>query len=181
VLAATNKNLEYEMEKGRFRQDLYYRLNVIPLEIPPLRDRIEDVPLLANHFIREFSLKESKKEKHIADDAFKVLEDHIWPGNVRELKNIIERLVITSPSDIITADDIPILLKEHHISRDSDFSEDVYSFKGAREIFEKGYLVKKLVENDWNVKKTAESIGLERSNLHKKIKAYGLNELKEKL
>ena len=181
VLAATNKNLEYEMEKGRFRQDLYYRLNVIPLEIPPLRDRIEDVPLLADHFIREFSLKESKKEKHIADDAFEVLEDHIWPGNVRELKNIIERLVITSPSDIITADDIPILLKEHHISRDSGFSEDVYSFKGAREIFEKDYLVKKLVENDWNVKKTAESIGLERSNLHKKIKAYGLNEIKEKL
>ncbi len=181
VLAATNKNLEYEMEKGRFRQDLYYRLNVIPLEIPPLRDRIEDVPLLADHFIREFSLKESKKEKHIADDAFEVLEDHIWPGNVRELKNIIERLVITSPSDIITADDIPILSKENHISRDSGFSEDVYSFKGAREIFEKDYLVKKLVENDWNVKKTAESIGLERSNLHKKIKAYGLNEIKEKL
>ena len=180
VLAATNKNLEYEMEKGRFRQDLYYRLNVIPLEIPPLRDRIEDVALLADHFIREFSLKESKKEKHIADDALTVLMDHVWPGNVRELKNIIERLVITSPSDIITADDIPPLLKENHKSRDSGFSEDVYSFKEAREIFEKNYLVKKLVENDWNVKKTAKSIGLERSNLHKKIKAYGLDEMKGK-
>ncbi|MBW2631495.1 MAG: sigma-54-dependent Fis family transcriptional regulator [Deltaproteobacteria bacterium] len=181
VLAATNKDLEYEMEKGRFRQDLYYRLNVIPLEIPPLRDRIKDVPLLADHFIREFSLKESKKEKHIAADALEVLVDHTWPGNVRELKNIIERLVITSPSDIITADDIPPLSKDNHKSRDSGFSEDVYSFKGAREMFEKDYLVKKLVENNWNVKKTAESIGLERSNLHKKIKAYGLNEMKEKL
>lgn len=181
VLAATNKDLEYEMEKGRFRQDLYYRLHVIPLEIPPLRDRIEDVPLLADHFIREFSLKESKKEKRIAADALEVLMEHTWPGNVRELKNIIERLVITSPSDIITADDIPPLSKENHKSRDSGFSEGVYSFKGAREIFEKDYLVKKLVENDWNVKKTAKSIGLERSNLHKKIKAYGLNEVKEKL
>jgi len=181
VLAATNKDLEYEMEEGRFRQDLYYRLNVIPIQIPPLRDRIEDVPLLADHFIREFSLKESKKEKHIADDALAVLMEHTWPGNVRELKNIMERLVITSPSDIITADDIPPLSKENHKSRDSGFSEDVYSFKGAREIFEKDYLAKRLVENDWNVKKTAKSIGLERSNLHKKIKAYGLNEMKEKL
>ncbi|MCD6485862.1 MAG: sigma-54-dependent Fis family transcriptional regulator [Syntrophobacterales bacterium] len=181
VLAATNKNLEYEMKEGRFRQDLYYRLNVIPLEISPLRDRIEDVPLLAEYFIREFSLKESKKKKHITDDALEVLMSHTWPGNVRELKNIIERLVITSPSDIITADDIPPLSKENHKSRDSGFSEDVYSFKGARETFERDYLVKKLVENDWNVKKTAKSIGLERSNLHKKIKAYGLNEVKEKL
>ena len=181
VLAATNKNLEHEMEKGRFRQDLYYRLNVIPLEVPPLRDRIEDVPLLADYFIREFSLKESKKEKHIADDALEVLMDHTWPGNVRELKNIIERLVITSPSDIIIADDMPPLSKLNHKSRNSGFSEDVYSFRGARERFEKNYLVKKLVENDWNVKKTAKSIGLERSNLHKKIKAYGLSEKKEEL
>jgi len=181
VLAATNKNLEHEMEKGRFRQDLYYRLNVIPLEIPPLRDRIEDVPLLADHFIRELSLKESKMEKHITDNALEVLMEHTWPGNVRELKNIIERLVITSPSNIITADDIPPLSKLNHKSRNSGSSEDVYSFRGAREMFEKDYLAKKLVENDWNVKKTAKSIGLERSNLHKKIKAYGLNEVKEKL
>jgi two-component system nitrogen regulation response regulator NtrX len=180
VLAATNKNLEYEMEKGRFRQDLYYRLNVIPLEIPPLRDRIEDVPLLADHFIRESSLKESKKEKHIADDALKVLMDHTWPGNVRELKNIIERLVITSPANIITADDIPPLSKDNNQFQSSDLSENLYSFKEAKDIFEKDYILRKLVENDWNVKKTAKSIGLERSNLHKKIKAYGLNERQEK-
>jgi len=181
VLAATNKTLEYEMEKGKFRQDLYYRLNVIPLEIPPLRDRIEDVPLLASQFIREFSQKESRTEKDIADDALNTLMEHTWPGNVRELKNIIERLVITSPLDIITADDIPPLSKGNHKSRDSSgFSEDIHSFKEAKEVFERGYIAQKLKENDWNVKKTAKSIGLERSNLHKKIKIYGLEEMKEK-
>jgi len=180
VLAATNKDLEYEMEEGRFRQDLYYRLNVIPLEVPPLRDRIEDVPLLADHFIREFSLKESKKEKHVADDALAVLMEHTWPGNVRELKNIMERLVITSPSDIITAYDIPPLSKENHRLGRPDSSGDGDSLSGAKELFEKDYIAKKLAENKWNVKKTAESIGLERSNLHKKIKAYGLDEMKGK-
>jgi len=180
VLAATNKNLEHEMEKGRFRQDLYYRLNVIPLEIPPLRNRIEDVPLLAAHFIREFSLKESKKEKHITDDALEVLMNHTWPGNVRELKNIVERLIITSPSDVIHAGDIPPLSRDNHVSTDSSgFAEDACSLKEAKDIFERDYIMKKLAENDWNVKKTAESIGLERSNLHKKIKAYGLVDMKE--
>jgi len=178
VLAATNKNLEYEMEDGRFRQDLYYRLNVIPLEVPPLRDRIEDVPLLARWFIREFSLKESKTEKHIADDALAALMGHTWPGNVRELKNIMERLVIISPSDIITVDDIPPLSKEAHRTR-PDSPDDGDSFRGAKEEFEKDYIAKKLAENKWNVKKTAEVIGLERSNLHKKIKAYGLDNMKE--
>jgi len=107
--------------------------------------------------------------------------EHTWPGNVRELKNIIERLVITSPLDIITADDIPPLSKGNHKSRDSSgFSEDIHSFKEAKEVFERGYIAQKLKENDWNVKKTAKSIGLERSNLHKKIKIYGLEEMKEK-
>jgi two-component system nitrogen regulation response regulator NtrX len=153
---------------------------VIPLEVPPLRDRIEDVPLLARHFIREFSRKESKTEKHIADDALAVLMGHTWPGNVRELKNIMERLMITSPSDIITADDIPPLSKENHRLSRPDSSDDRGSLRGARELFEKDYIAKKLAENKWNVKKTAEAIGLERSNLHKKIKAYGLDEVKEK-
>jgi len=180
VLAATNKNLEYEMEDGRFRQDLYYRLNVIPLEVSPLRNRIEDVPLLARRFIRDFSRKESKTEKEITDDALAVLMEHDWPGNVRELKNIMERLVITSPSDIITAEDIPPLSKENHRYQRSGSPVNEDSFRGAKEVFEKDYIAKKLAENKWNVKKTAEVIGLERSNLHKKIKAYGLDEMKGK-
>ncbi|HOO89760.1 MAG TPA: sigma-54 dependent transcriptional regulator [Syntrophales bacterium] len=179
VLAATNKDLEYEMEKGKFRQDLYYRLNVIPLEIPPLRDRLEDIPLLVNRFLKGYSLKESNTEKRIADDALEVLMEHTWPGNVRELKNIIERLVITSPSDVITADDIPLLSRELHKARHADLSDDAYSFKEAKEEFEKDFIARKLMENNWNVKKTAESIGLERSNLHKKIKIYGLDVMKD--
>ncbi|MBW2673215.1 MAG: sigma-54-dependent Fis family transcriptional regulator [Deltaproteobacteria bacterium] len=160
VLAATNKDLEYEMEEGRFRQDLYYRLNVIPLGVPPLRDRIEDVPLLARRFVKEFSSKEAKTEKQIADDALAVLMEHAWPGN--------------------TADDVPPLSKENQRFSNPDSSGDGDSLKGAKEVFEKDYIAKKLAENKWNIKKTAEAIGLERSNLHKKIKAYGLEEMKEK-
>jgi len=179
VLAATNKNLEYEMEEGRFRQDLFYRLNVIPLEIAPLRDRIEDVPLLARRFIRDFSRKESKTEKEITDNALTMLMEHDWPGNVRELKNIMERLVITSPTDTIHADDIPPLSREtQHFNSVPPGDGD--SFREAKEGFEKEYIAKKLAENKWNIKKTAEIIGLERSNLHKKIKAYGLDERKSK-
>ncbi len=179
VLAATNKNLEDEMERGKFRQDLYYRLHVIPLWIPPLRERIEDIPLLVDNFIREFSLKESKEQKRIGGDALEILMNHTWPGNVRELKNIIERLVITSPSDSITADDIPPLSRgNHHVSYLTP-PESAYSFREAKDMFEKEYIVRKLEENDWNVKRTAESIGLERSNLHKKIRAYGINEKRE--
>ncbi|MCK9273796.1 MAG: sigma-54 dependent transcriptional regulator [Syntrophales bacterium] len=180
VLAATNKDLEKEMEEGRFRQDLFYRLNVIPLFVPPLRDRKEDIPLLATHFIKEFSVKEGKYINGITEDAMKILMTHNWPGNVRELKNIIERLVIMSPADFITAGDIPILFKEAGISLAPSAPSQIFtgSFKKAKEIFEKSYLARKLSENDWNISKTAEAIGLERSNLHRKIKNYGLDDNK---
>ncbi len=180
VLAATNKDLEYEMEEGRFRQDLYYRLNVIPLEVPPLRDRIEDVSLLARRFIRDFSRKESKTEKELTDEALAILMEHDWPGNVRELKNIMERLVITSPTDTIGVDDIPPLARETQGLRHGTPPGDDDSFRGAKEVFERDYIAKKLAENKWNIKKTAEVIGLERSNLHKKIKTYGIKEIKNK-
>ena len=109
VLAASNKNLEEEMEAGRFRQDLFYRLNVIPLRVPPLRERKEDIPVLVNWFLKEFAVKEGVGEKSIADGAMAKLMAHDWPGNVRELKNIIERLVITVPQDEISANDVPLL------------------------------------------------------------------------
>ena len=179
VLAATNKDLEGEMEEGRFRQDLYYRLHVIPLTVPPLRERKEDIPLLAHHFIREFSLEEEGPQKRITDDAMAVLMAHDWPGNVRELKNIIERLIIMTTGDVIDAPDIPPLIKE---SRKADLPgmalHPADSLKEARKKFERKYILTKLAENDWNITRTADAIGLERSNLHKKIKSFGLDDIK---
>jgi len=179
VLAATNKDLEREMEEGRFRQDLFYRLNVIPLYVPPLRERKEDIPLLANHFIKEFSIKEGKLLQGITEGALEILMAHSWPGNVRELKNIIERLVIMSPSEFITADDIPVLLKGSEIPAPVATPIFTGSFRKAKEVFEKIYLARKLSEHEWNISKTAEAIGIERSNLHRKIKSYRLDEIKK--
>ena len=174
VLAATNKDLEQEMEAGRFRQDLYYRLNVIPLRVPPLRERREDIPLLVNRFLQDLAQKEGEEQKTMTMAAIGVLMEHPWPGNVRELKNIVERLVIMTPGNVIDARDIPSLNKDAEVVLDSSFY-DSDSFKAAKVEFEKSYIVKKLREFEGNISKTAEAIGLERSNLHKKIKAYGLD------
>jgi two-component system, NtrC family, nitrogen regulation response regulator NtrX len=174
VLAATNKDLEKEMEEGRFRQDLFYRLNVIPLRIAPLRDRKEDIPLLVNRFLYDFSVKEGEPEKSMTADAVTLLLSHNWPGNVRELKNIIERLVIMSPSQIISTSDIPLLIKENQENLPGVFKSVSDSFREAKMDFEKQYIERKLKENDGNISRTAEAIGLERSNLHRKIKTYGL-------
>jgi two-component system nitrogen regulation response regulator NtrX len=175
VIAATNKNLEKEMEEGRFRQDLYYRLNVIPLQIPPLRERNEDIPLLVDRFLTEFATKEGDVKKTIADGALVILMDHNWPGNVRELKNIVERLVIMASSNVISTSDIPPLSRENHGIQQQGSWYVLDSFKAAKMDFEKRYIAKKLQENEGNISKTAESIGLERSNLHKKIKIYNLD------
>ena len=174
VLAATNKDLEKEMEEGRFREDLYYRLNVIPLRIPPLRDRKEDIPLLVKQFLAEFLLKEGEEKKTITDDALAILMDHDWPGNVRELKNIVERLVIMTPSDTISCADIPLLIKKNQKVKMDDSFSAYTSFKTAKIEFEKKFIARKLQENNGNVSKTAELIGLERSNLHRKIRSYSL-------
>jgi two-component system nitrogen regulation response regulator NtrX len=178
VLAATNKDLEIEMEEGRFRQDLFYRLNVIPLEIPPLRDRKEDIPLLVARFIAEFCQKEGKDLKKILPDALEMLMEHNWPGNVRELKNIIERLIIMTSSDLIKSDDIPPMIRINPKPySNSGISSD--SFREARMEWEKNFIMRKLQENEGNVSRTADTIGLERSNLHRKIKGYGLDFKKE--
>jgi len=177
VLAATNKDLEKEMEEGRFRQDLFYRLNVIPLIVPPLRNRKEDIPLLTERFLADFAFKEGEPQKVIREDAMALLMEHQWPGNVRELKNFIERLAIMSPSSVITARDIPNLPREGHKVEQFNYARldgVAGSFREAKMDFEKHYIAKKLREFEGNISKTAESIGLERSNLHKKIKAYGL-------
>ena len=174
VLAATNKDLEKEMEEGRFRQDLFYRLNVIPLRIASLRERKDDIPPLVNRFLKELAVKEGGQEKSIADDALALLMEHNWPGNVRELKNIIERLFIMTPSQTISAGDIPALFREY--GQDQQAVAGIFSdsLKAAKVNFEKQYIEKKLREFEGNISKTAEAIGLERSNLHRKIKSYGL-------
>ncbi|PKN34221.1 MAG: Fis family transcriptional regulator [Deltaproteobacteria bacterium HGW-Deltaproteobacteria-19] len=176
VLAATNKDLEREMEEGRFRQDLYYRLNVIPLNVPHLRDRREDIPLLVTRFIRDFSLKEGEVEKTMSDEALETLMRHDWPGNVRELKNIVERLVIMAPGRVIGVADIPPLQKTEngHRPEAPASPSELDSLREARQDFEKQFIMKKLKEFEGNISKTAEAIGLERSNLHRKIKSFGL-------
>jgi two-component system nitrogen regulation response regulator NtrX len=175
VLAATNKDLEKEMEEGRFRQDLFYRLNVIPLRIAPLRDRKEDIPLLVDRFLKDFSVKEGEPAKAMAPEVVALLTEHNWPGNVRELKNITERLFIMTPTNVIVAGDIPALFREIDPclpDKPETFSD---SYKEAKWKFEKRYIEKKLKEFDGNISRTAEAIGLERSNLHRKIKGYGLD------
>lgn len=175
VLAATNKDLEEEMRAGRFRQDLYYRLHVIPLVVPPLRERKEDIKPLAERFLQDFTLKEGMEPKTLTDDALALLMKHDWPGNVRELKNIIERLIILTPSNQITARDIPLLnvKDEEEIS----FVHQALtgdSLRDAKMDFERQFILKKLEENEGNISKTAEAIGLERSNLHKKLKSLNI-------
>ena len=172
VLAASNKDLEEEMKAGRFRQDLYYRLHVIPLVVPPLRERKEDIKPLAERFILDFTTKKGLEPKTLTDDALALLMKHDWPGNVRELKNIIERLIILTPSNEITDKDIPPL----SVKEDSEgaFGAQYVAgdlLKDAKMDFEKQFILKKLEENEGNISKTAEAIGLERSNLHKKLKA----------
>ena len=172
VLAATNKDLEQEMEAGRFRQDLYYRLHVIPLRVPPLRDRKEDIPFLAQRFLEDFAVKEGQRPKIVTSGAMEKLMAHDWPGNVRELKNIIERLIILTPSNEIKADDIPELnMKTESSAAAPELSTAGDSLRDARLDFERQFIIKKLEEFDGNISKTAEAIGLERSNLHKKLKA----------
>jgi len=176
VLAATNKDLEQEMEEGRFRQDLYYRLNVIPLRVPALRERKEDIPVLVNWFLKEVTLKEHEEEKTITDDALAKLMEHDWPGNVRELKNFIERLVIMVPHNVISAKDIPLLTENNKKTDGTVPLSAADSFRTAKMDFEKKYIIKKLQEFDGNISKTSEAIGIERSNLHRKIKRYGLDD-----
>jgi len=172
VLAATNKDLEEEMKEGRFRQDLYYRLHVIPLVVPPLRERKEDIKPLAERFLLDFTTKEGLDPKSLTDDALELLMQHDWPGNVRELKNIIERLIILTPSDTITAADIPPLsIRAENEAAFGSQAVATDTLKDAKMDFERQFILKKLEENQGNISKTADAIGMERSNLHKKLKA----------
>jgi two-component system nitrogen regulation response regulator NtrX len=171
VVAATNKHLEEEIERGNFREDLFYRLNVIPFFVPPLRDRREDIPLLADHFLREFTTAYGRRPKELTAEAYRALTDHHWPGNVRELKNLIERIVILNPQVRVDARHIPLTPPR----RSSDGSQGRFgSLQEVREAVEREYILKKLEEANGNVTRTAELLGLERSNLYRKMKTLGI-------
>ncbi|HEY5675023.1 MAG TPA: sigma-54 dependent transcriptional regulator [Malonomonas sp.] len=182
VIAATNKNLTEEIKEGNFREDLYFRLNVLPFVAPPLRHRKDDIPLLIKHFLQYFCSKESREIKTISTDALQSLINYNWPGNVRELKNLIERLVIMTPAQQIEASDLPHAInqdREQQGSANIMAEEMPDSYRDAKELFEKQFLLEKLQKNNWNISRTSEEIGLERSNLHRKIKTYGIEQDKE--
>jgi two-component system nitrogen regulation response regulator NtrX len=172
VVAATNKNLEDEIERGNFREDLFYRLNVIPFHVPPLRERAQDIPLLADSFLREFTTAYGRKPKELTPEAYRVLQDYHWPGNVRELRNLIERIVILNPQVRVDARHIPVSgTRRTVVDRPSD---RFGSLQEVREAAEREYIQKKLDEANGNVTRTAELLGLERSNLYRKMKTLGI-------
>ena len=175
VIAATNKNLEEEISKGSFRKDLYYRLNVIPIRVPPLRERVDDIQELADEFFDEFSLDAKSQRKKLGPDALDMLKKYTWPGNVRELKNLVERLAIMHSGMVIRAEDIPAPFNaSKYREGEGETLFSLESLKEGREVFEKQFISRKLEQFGGNISKTAEAIGVERSNLHKKIKYYGL-------
>jgi len=174
VIAASNKDLVEEIRRGSFREDLFYRLNVIPFEVPPLRERREDIPLLARHFIRWFCQEYGKPEKALSPAAMQLLLDYQWPGNVRELGNLMERMVIMVPARIIEAGDLVSSLRRGTIRREGWAALDGGTLREARSRFEREFILRRLEENQWNVTRTAERLGIERSNLHRKMRAYGI-------
>ena len=175
VIAASNKNLEEEIEKGRFREDLFYRLNVLPINVPPLRQRADDIPILVETFLEVFAIQNRDRRKKITSDALEILGKYTWPGNVRELKNLVERMAILVDADEIDSRDIP-----DAYNLDSNLVNDLPDYqylnfdtlKEARLAFEQAFITRKLIQHRNNVTKTAEAIGVGRSFLHKKIKSF---------
>ncbi|HYG99271.1 MAG TPA: sigma-54 dependent transcriptional regulator [Terriglobales bacterium] len=172
VIASTNKDLEEEISIGNFREDLFYRLNVVPFYVPPLRDRKEDIPILARHFLKEFAAAYSRRSKEISDDAIDGLMRYSWPGNVRELRNVIERIFIMNPTVTrFERKHLPPLVHRDGARRAvGEFS----TLHQARAAYERDYILKKLDENHGNISRTAEVLGLERSHLYRKMKTLGI-------
>ena len=176
VLAATNKDLLSEIRGGRFREDLYFRLNVIPIFVPPLRERAEDIPLLVEHFIADFALEYGKRAKTITPAAMARLKMYRWPGNVRELRNVIERVVIMAPEDEITDRDLAFLSGDSLAEKplDDDATVPAVPLYTARDQFERDYILRELAHQQGNISRTAEVLGVERSNLYRKMRAFGI-------
>lgn len=178
VMASANRSLEECVKDGSFRDDLYYMLNVVPFDLLPLRERREDIPALVEHFLEQFCKREMRELKTISPEAVEQLQAYDWPGNIRELKNIMERLVIMTPASIIQVDQLPYVILDNAArlgDHKLDHALEIHSLKEAREEFEREFIMQKLDENDWNITRTAEAIELERSNLHRKIRSYGID------
>jgi len=176
VLSATNKNLTEEIRRGAFREDLYFRLAVVPLEVPPLRDRAGDIPLLARHFLNEASVRFGRRPKSLSASALQALRVYRWPGNVRELKNLVERLMILSPAEKIRAEDLPADLRGREAGETAPPDAPL---REARNDFERHYILAALRRNRGNVTRTAEALELERSNLYRKLRGYGIEVKRE--
>ena len=174
VLAATNKELPAEIRAGRFREDLYFRLNVIPIFVPPLRDRVEDVPLLADHFMAEFAREYGRRPKRFEGGAVTALQQYPWPGNVRELRNVIERLMIMVPGDEIAPVDLGFLGPDALGPTVPAVVAERLPLHEARERFEREYILRTLAEQHGNMSRTADVLGVERSNLYRKMKGFGV-------
>jgi len=177
VIAATNKDLEAEIEKGNFREDLYFRLSVIPIRVPPLRDRREDIPALVRHFADLFSRDNNRRPQRFTPPALEYMQRARWKGNVRELKNTVERLIIMTPGDAIDVDDLRDIVRlEAKSTAGDNEKERPGTLREFKESAERTFLVGKLRENNWNISKTAEVIGTPRSNLYKKLEQYGISQ-----
>lgn len=174
IIAATNKRLDEEIERNAFRADLFYRLNVIPFEIPPLRDHTEDIPLLVDHFNRRYSASYNREPKIFSEDSMERLMSYEWPGNVRELRNTVERVVIMTTKNRINADGLPVLVA----ADDAPIPprQNFISYREGRDAYERNYILGKLAECDGNVTRTAEAMGIDRSHLHRRMKALGIND-----
>jgi two-component system nitrogen regulation response regulator NtrX len=177
VIAATNKNLEQIIEKGEFREDLFFRLSVIPVDVPSLRERPEDLPPLVEHFVNQFSADNNFRPKRFAPATIAALKRHPWRGNVRELRNTIERLLIMVADEEIAPEHLGDVLRR--TTEATSAPENPGSLKDFKESAERTFLVQKLRENKWNISATAAAIGTPRSNLYKKLEQYGISQEKD--
>lgn len=180
IVAATNKDLTREIEGGSFRQDLYYRLNVIPIHVPPLRERLEDIPLLVEDFMNEMAHESTMPRKDLDPEVVRVLQQYHWPGNVRELRNFVERLLIMTPGQKIGKEDLPLdFVSRLPLLPKNDDPYHCETLREARCQFEREFLLRKLKIHDWNVSLTAQKIGLERTHLHRKMRFLGIRETED--
>ena len=172
VIAATNKHLVEEIKQGRFREDLFFRLNVIPVFVPPLRERGDDVLLLTDHFMTEFASEYGRRPKALSPEAMAMIVRYRWPGNVRELRNVIERLIIMVPGDVIQPADLSFLMTP--AADDRAAVTACGPLFEARDAWERAYIVEALASYEGNISRTADALGLERSNLYKKMRGLGI-------